>query len=467
MSERGRTPAAPQPRASSPRTRSRIRRFGWLLPHLFVVSLCAPSWTHAAVELTQVRAGVTPERTRLVFEFSQPRYTYRHSLFGDTLLVLRLPGVKRAASCHVPEVSEGLARFVRVGADRQGGLEIRVSLAAPARVKLFRLERKGSLPTRLVVDLTARKATTKNALAKPPAAPVPPVTSVVPPASAPRDVIIEHPSVESAAGGSADTAAPPEPGVILEPSGSSKPMLSDTPTRSGHGAPHVIVIDPGHGGHDPGAVGQGLREKDVCLDVAKRMAAALNKKPGLRAVVTRQDDRFVSLGERMRRAEREGADVFISIHVNAAPTTRASGAEVFFLSIGAATDRAAAELARLENEADPDFVVEEDEALKGLPFVVDLRQSDTMMRSSRLAEVVLDILTSRGLAEPRGVKQAGFAVLKSFQVTSILVEVGFISSPSERKKLKSADHRRKLAEALAEGVERYFAKFAPAAAPPR
>jgi N-acetylmuramoyl-L-alanine amidase len=226
------------------------------------------------------------------------------------------------------------------------------------------------------------------------------------------------------------------------------------------------VIDPGHGGKDPGAVGKGLREKDVCLDIAQRLAVGLNRLPGYKAVVTRQSDQFISLGERMRAAEREGADLFVSIHVNAARSSRATGSEVFFLSIGAATDRAAAELARLENEADPEFVVEQDGALQGLPFAVDLRQSDTLLRSSRIAEVVLDVLSARGLAEPRGVKQAGFAVLKSFQVPSILVEVGFISSQSERKKLKDPGHRQKLADGLAEGVRTYFDRFAPARSAP-
>jgi N-acetylmuramoyl-L-alanine amidase len=247
---------------------------------------------------------------------------------------------------------------------------------------------------------------------------------------------------------------------------SPKPAAGDTSSGPRRSGPRVVVLDPGHGGADPGAVGKGLREKDVCLDVAKRLAAALNKMPGYRAVISRQDDRRIPLAERMRFAEREGADLFVSIHVNAAQSSRASGAEVFFLSIGASTDRAAAELARLENEADPDFVVREDEALQGLPFAIDLRQADTLLRSSRIAEVVLDVLTTQGLAASRGVKQAGFAVLKSFQVPSILVEVGFISSPAERKKLRSPVHRQRLAEALASGVRCYFDRFAPARTAP-
>jgi N-acetylmuramoyl-L-alanine amidase len=221
------------------------------------------------------------------------------------------------------------------------------------------------------------------------------------------------------------------------------------------------VLDPGHGGKDPGATAKGLKEKTVCLDVALRTAEILKRTPGFTPQLTRDSDRFIPLGERTRFAERKDADLFVSIHVNAAASRAADGAEVFFLSIGAASDRASSELARLENEADPDYVVEEDQELRGLPFAVDLRQSDTMLRSSRIAEVVLDLLAARKLAEPRGVKQAGFAVLKSFQVPSILVELGFISSQSDRKKLQTKEHRARLAEALAAGIREYFENYAP------
>jgi N-acetylmuramoyl-L-alanine amidase len=223
----------------------------------------------------------------------------------------------------------------------------------------------------------------------------------------------------------------------------------------------VIVIDAGHGGNDPGAVAKDLREKDVCLDVARRLADLLNRKPGMKASLSRAGDVFLPLRQRLRLAEQRDAELFVSIHVNAAPSRQARGTEVYFLSLGAATDAASREVARLENESDPDYVVEEDGDLRQLPFLIDLRQSDTLLRSSRAAELVLDVLTRRSLAESRGVKQAGFAVLKSFQVPSVLVELGFISSKQDRKDLADPAHRQKLAEALADGVSLYFERFAP------
>lgn len=456
----------------------------WLLAHLLLVSVCLPSLAGPATELLAVRLGVTPERTRLVFDLSKPHVSYHCTEAGDTALVLHLQGTKPAAGLRAPSRPGGLFRSMRTQDRGRDGLDVRLNFVAPATVKAFRVDAEKGKPPRLVIDLVAKGSRWAVPAAKPPVSPsvkapaataspkstkptaTPPAAgpaagSKVQPAITPTTPMVTPPRTPADArpGGSAAQTSPDAAGSPNSPADDS----SSGPRLRG---PRVVVIDPGHGGADPGAVGKGLREKDVCLDVAKRLVATLNRVPGYRAVISRPDDRRMPLVERMRSAEREGADLFVSIHVNAARNSRASGAEVFFLSIGAATDRAAAELARLENEADPSFVVQEDEALKGLPFAVDLRQSDTLLRSSRIAEVVLDVLTARGLAEPRGVKQAGFAVLKSFQVPSILVEVGFISSPAERKKLKSPDHRHSLAEALAAGVRRYFEQFAPARTEP-
>jgi N-acetylmuramoyl-L-alanine amidase len=442
------------------------------LAHLLVVSVSLPSLAGSTAELLSARLGVTPERTRLVFDLSRAGFAYSYAVAGDTALVLRLPGIKRAAGFQAPAHAGALFRSLRIHDRGRDGLEVWISLVAPATAKAFRVDSENGKPPRLVIDLVAKGG------ARPVSAPKPPISPSPRPPEAPPVAEPVAPSVgPPVAAPAARSVAPPVAPSVAKPMGSSVQTATDaavspksttggassSPRRSG---PRVVVLDPGHGGADPGAVGKGLREKDVCLDIAKRLAAALNKVPGYRVAISRQADRRIPLAERMRFAEREGADLFVSIHVNAARSSRASGAEVFFLSIGAATDRAAAELARLENEADPDFVVQEDEALKGLPFAVDLRQADTLLRSSRIAEVVLDVLTARGLARPRGVKQAGFAVLKSFQVPSILVEVGFISSPAERKKLKSPDHRQRLAEALAAGVRRYFDRFAPARTAP-
>jgi N-acetylmuramoyl-L-alanine amidase len=221
-----------------------------------------------------------------------------------------------------------------------------------------------------------------------------------------------------------------------------------------------ILVDPGHGGKDPGASARGLVEKKLVLDVGKRITNLLNETPGFEARLTRSSDTFLNLRRRMRVAEEYEADAFLSVHANAVRKGRAKGVEVFFLSLGGASDEASRELARLENESDPDYVVEEDALLQGIPFGFDLRQNDTILRSSRLAEMILTALERSRLAASRGVKQAGFRVLKSYQVPSILVEIGFISNPAEAQRLKKASYRQQLAGTIASGTVAYFEDFA-------
>lgn len=230
-----------------------------------------------------------------------------------------------------------------------------------------------------------------------------------------------------------------------------------TPRRTGK---FRILVDPGHGGDDPGARRTGIREKDIVLDVGRRVVALLNATPGFEARLSRDDDRRIPLRQRMLLAEKYEADAFISIHVNAANRKDAFGVEVFFLSMGGASDEASKELARMENESDPELVVAEDALLEKIPFSFDLRQSDTLLRSSRLAESVLLSFEASHLAASRGVKQAGFAVLKSFQVPSALVEIGFLSNPAEARRLKDEKHRQKLADCIVKGTAEYFERFA-------
>lgn len=247
-----------------------------------------------------------------------------------------------------------------------------------------------------------------------------------------------------------ETPAP----VVEEPA----PVVEEpAPRKSGKWR---IAVDPGHGGNDPGARRPGIQEKEIVLDVGRRVARILNATADFDARLTRSDDRRVGLRQRFEFAEKFEADAFVSIHVNAAKRKDAFGVEVFFLSLGGASDEASRELALLENEADPEFVMEEDSLLQGIPFSFDLRQSDTLLRSSRMAESVLGSFETSKLAASRGVKQAGFAVLKSFQVPSILVEIGFLSNPAEAKRLKDDNHRERLAECIAEGTIQYFRRFA-------
>lgn len=225
--------------------------------------------------------------------------------------------------------------------------------------------------------------------------------------------------------------------------------------------PWVVVVDPGHGGIDPGAVSRSPRmlEKDIVLQVAEQMVRELNAAPTVRAHLTRDRDEFVALGERVRRAEALRADVFVSIHVNGCAARSAKGAEVFFLSLGGATDASAKELEALENRP----AVHEDPLIgeiADLPFAVDLIQTDTIQRSSLLAEVMLDVLVEDRLAASRGVRQANFAVLRSVRVPSVLVELGFISNPEDARNLASESHRQSLGKSLARGLLTFRRDFA-------
>jgi N-acetylmuramoyl-L-alanine amidase len=256
----------------------------------------------------------------------------------------------------------------------------------------------------------------------------------------------------------APTAGRDSASVVPGPRQPSAPVDPEPFPR--HSGKWRILVDPGHGGNDPGASRKGIQEKDIVLDIARRAAGMLNGTEAFEARLSRDSDRLVPLRKRFAAAEDFDADAFVSIHVNASKTRTAYGVEVFFLSLGGASDEASKELAVLENEADPDYVVEEDSLLQGIPFSFDLRQSDTILRSSRLAESVLGSFEKGNLAASRGVKQAGFAVLKSFQVPSILVETGFISNPDEARRLKDPQHRERLAACIVSGISAYFEKFA-------
>ncbi len=222
----------------------------------------------------------------------------------------------------------------------------------------------------------------------------------------------------------------------------------------------VVSIDPGHGGRDPGAVHQRLREKTVNLDVARRLAGQLNRVPGVVARLTRDRDTFVSLPRRQRKAEEAQADAFVSIHVNGCRSRAVRGAEVFFLSLKGATDAAAEEIAALENDAARDAEARLPGEIAELPFAVDLIQTDTLHRSSLLAESVLNHLVGSKLAANRGVKQASFAVLRSCRIPSVLIELGFISSPEDARQLAAPAHRQALAEAIATGLLEYREQYA-------
>lgn len=219
---------------------------------------------------------------------------------------------------------------------------------------------------------------------------------------------------------------------------------------------HTMVIDPGHGGHDVGAVGPtGLQEKELSLDIARRVATHLQEELGVRVVLTRARDQFIGLRERTALANRERADLFVSIHVNAAPVAAATGTETYFLS-NEATDGAARRAAEYENR----LIGLDAGPRSGQPDVLrsilwDLAQSDFQQESSRVAETLQNHL-DRALRRPsRGVKQAPFYVLGGAAMPAVLVEIGFISNPQEEQRLRDDGYRDRIARALAVGIAAY------------
>jgi N-acetylmuramoyl-L-alanine amidase len=227
----------------------------------------------------------------------------------------------------------------------------------------------------------------------------------------------------------------------------------------------IVALDPGHGGEDPGAIGPGgLREKDVVLSIALQLRDRLNAQPGMRAFLTRDADFFVPLKERVAKARRVQADLFVSIHADAFVRPEARGASVFALSTRGASSSTARWMAQKENAAD---------LVGGVNLkVADRQVMHAMLDMSTTAQIKDSLVVGRevlhrigqvGALHKRHVEQAGFAVLKAPDIPSILVETAFISNPEEEERLRDPGFRAELVEALATGIRRYFAKNPPLA----
>lgn len=225
----------------------------------------------------------------------------------------------------------------------------------------------------------------------------------------------------------------------------------------------TIVIDPGHGGEDPGAKGRsGTFEKHVTLAIAKRLKAAIDAEPGMRAVLTRDADFFIPLGGRVEKARRVKADLFVSIHADAFIKPHARGSSVFALSERGATSTAARWLAKRENEADLIGGVNLDVKDRYLAqTLLDLSQTATIQDSLKLGRSVLNELGGINSLHKAHVEQAGFAVLKAPDIPSILVETAFISNPEEEKRLTDVAYQDRLAQAIMKGIKRYFSRNPP------
>src|SRR6058998_1142392 len=261
---------------------------------------------------------------------------------------------------------------------------------------------------------------------------------------------------EGAAGTIRPTTLADPPRLVLDVARPAEPT-----TREGReqiGPLKMIVLDAGHGGHDSGATGPtGLMEKDLVLDVTRRVAKLVEAQLGLKVRLTRDADYFVTLRDRTSIANRERADLFVSIHANAHRETATDGVETYFLS-SEATDSAARQVAALENgvvqlEQPTGRSAGQVDIVKAILW--DLAQSEFQTESSRLAEVVHDSMTQSLRISNRGVKQAGFYVLGGAAMPAILIEIGFVTNPREEKRLKDTRYRDEIARAILTGLTEY------------
>ncbi|MCL4108233.1 UNVERIFIED_CONTAM: hypothetical protein GTU68_065261 [Idotea baltica] len=222
--------------------------------------------------------------------------------------------------------------------------------------------------------------------------------------------------------------------------------------------PLVIAIDAGHGGRDPGAVGRkGTKEKHIALQIAKRLKKKIDRQPGMKGVLTRDGDYYIKLRKRIAKARRHKADLFISIHADANPDRKLTGSSVYILSQKGASSEAAKWLANSENSYEDKMAGADlhrgNKVVSSL--LLDLSLEDTIDKSHDIASDVLKELGSVNDLLRRRVESAGFVVLKSPDIPSVLVETAFISNPREEKRLKTAKHQEKLATAIFKGVRRY------------
>jgi N-acetylmuramoyl-L-alanine amidase len=355
---------------------------------------------------------------------------------------------------------------VRVGQYQPRVVRLVLDLKQAVRPEQFTLQPVGAYRHRLVFDLfPTLEVDPLLALIREKEAAEERAATVVQDALGELIARIESPTVLPAPA-SSPASAPP---VLATPAPTPPPPPPAPPTAAERRRVDrliIVALDPGHGGEDPGAIGPtGLREKDVVLAVALMLRDRLNAVPGVRVMLTRDGDYFVPLQERVRKARRVQADLFVSLHADAFFRPEARGASVFALSAKGASSSAARWMAERENAADAvggvNIARVRDAQL--LQAMLDMSTTAQIKDSLKLGHEVLSRIGQVGKLHKRQVEQAGFAVLKAPDIPSILVETAFISNPQEEALLRDREYRRRLVEALATGIRRYFARNPPLA----
>lgn len=369
-------------------------------------ALSAPVVARSAAVLSRIRVAGRNGDTRLVMELSA---SVEHNLFtlsSPDRVVIDLADTRASGKLREVTTGDSLLKGVRWASKGSKDLRIVLDLNRVAIPRSFTLSPDNGRGHRLVVDLSDRDGTTRQQ----------PVKSSAKPPAFTREVI--------------------------------------------------VAIDAGHGGKDPGAIGRRkTREKDVVLAIARQLASLIDREKGMRAVLTRDRDVFLPLRDRIHKARRAQADLFISIHADAARNRKAQGASVYVLSPNGASSEHARWLAKQENDADLIGGVSLDDK-DGLlrSVLLDLSQTATIEASADVASSLLKELGAVGRVHSTKVEQAGFVVLKSPDIPSVLVETAFISNTREEKRLKTRAYQKQVATAILKGVKRYFRQHAPASA---
>ncbi len=332
--------------------------------------------------------------------------------------------------------------------------------AAPAQ-KVFILDK----PDRIVIDLPGTRLASGLRLPQT-AGPVRSVRSGVQPGKTLRLVIQLTRKLDPVASvnGSLltiDIGAVPKQLAAVAPAPAAPVRAAHAPDDTGRDV--IVAVDAGHGGEDPGASGaNGTREKDVVLAIARALAKRINAEPGMRAVLTRDEDKFIPLRERINLARKARADIFVSVHADAIRNRDVTGSSVYVLSEKGASSEAASLLAKEENAADlKGGIALGDMDGQRASVLMDLSQTASIVASMELAERVLPHLDQVGAVRKTRVQQAAFVVLKSPDIPSILVETGYITNPGEEKKLRAPAHQAAIAEAIFNGVREQFRSSPP------
>ncbi|MEJ7931354.1 N-acetylmuramoyl-L-alanine amidase [Ramlibacter sp. AN1015] len=350
---------------------------------------------------------------------------------------------------------------IRAGQFAPGTVRLVVDLKQVVRPQVFHLPPVAAYQHRLVLDLF-------------PEQPVDPLEALIAERLREAPAPLVGPAAQASAGPGASSADPL--GELIARHAARIDWASGVPAAAPVAATSqrtdriiIVAIDPGHGGEDPGAIGpNGTREKDVVLEIARRLQARINASSvggnPMRAFLTRDADFFVPLGVRVQKARRVQADLFVSIHADAFTTPNARGASVFALSQGGASSTAARWLANKENQADLIGGVNVSEHDPHMARVLlDMSTTAQIRDSLRLAGAMLGEIGQVGRLHKPRVEQAGFAVLKAPDIPSVLVETAFISNPEEEARLRSASYQEQLADALMRGISGYFAANPPLA----